>query len=1155
MSEPNHKVLWDWIQYHEKKIIKLESEMAQVMAVSPLERRPKAIPEPIGNVPPVVSEPPKQQEIPPAVPVVAPSLPMQIKPIPQHLTPVKAESPVVLEVSKSVVLPIKEELPAPQPIAVKPVVIKSAQPFLTEEEFRFNAPAPEWKQPKTVQTSASLEERIGTTWLLRIGGVLVMLGTAWGAVRLESSMSAGMRVMLGFLLALLIGGFGSFIRSRNLWVGRAGIGIALALGYFVSFASHFIPRMDLGFSVPTFALGGMLIFAGAIIGLSERWRSEVIAGFGLFLGLIPALIASPDSKGFALLAIFGIGLTSGILLLRNGWITVSSVTQILLYGVYSLLASMDLHGITSSISPFILPTLLFQHLIFGAAFLKWSRPWLARERVLEQESETLPADFKPVSLPWGRTFDVLNTLGFLASVLAIAWMDAFSADSMGLWRNLHVLLAVAGTLELIRLCTPPCRDAVLGTFHLITCVTLFSAALAWGLGGSSESVALALCMLGLVGASLHAPQLRWCRVASLIPGGLAALSALDSLLSTPVLAWGTVGTPLLLLISALPLERLMGNRKIDEDWKQGLPLVKCLDHLRGLMGTVILILTFAIHLSHTWFHLVLLSFTGLLFLTFRYARASNWSSSTALSTLLFCLVSGVWMHSPEFYIATAYGSLALCLAWLSTFRNSTPLGYVTKVMMLITTVTTLIGVQWIAWNTHSVPVALQLLVPVVLLILSHERWKLALKHSEGEKVGFTVLGMFLWFLPLTTAFPEVSPLPLMGGLLILLLVGGWLLPSKSWLPGLSGSAILVFFLSAYSAIPLQTEILILLGLVVLLIFALIDLCQSREPLPGGKLLHGWIAVCTLVLLAKVGFAESLLWESAIPFLFAISAWGLYKVVSLVRPLPGLKDSSLTLMAGLSLGYSVIMGIAVDSAVTLIPSMVSLIILFAAWLLVWKDTAASESWQRVTVFGSTLLLGLWVFFQYFGLGYEMVLLSTLLFFGGQQSAVYLKRREEVLTTSVGSFLLVFIAALTLVGTPETIAVLTSLVLLPFFILMERPLGEKKEILVVRGFLLTAILFVGCVALSSGVLFPATFATATWGGFATLLLLAGFMAQEKMWRYAAISLYGLSILRLLTVDLANADMNARIVACLIIGVLMIGAAYLYSYLSKTFERQNN
>jgi uncharacterized membrane protein len=67
---------------------------------------------------------------------------------------------------------------------------------------------------------------------------------------------------------------------------------------------------------------------------------------------------------------------------------------------------------------------------------------------------------------------------------------------------------------------------------------------------------------------------------------------------------------------------------------------------------------------------------------------------------------------------------------------------------------------------------------------------------------------------------------------------------------------------------------------------------------------------------------------------------------------------------------------------------------------------------------------------------------------------------------------------------------------------------------------------------------------WGVYATALLAVGFWRRFRALRVAGLALFGGTALKLVFVDIAGIKQVYRIAAFIVLGVLMVGAAYLYS-----------
>ncbi len=76
--------------------------------------------------------------------------------------------------------------------------------------------------------------------------------------------------------------------------------------------------------------------------------------------------------------------------------------------------------------------------------------------------------------------------------------------------------------------------------------------------------------------------------------------------------------------------------------------------------------------------------------------------------------------------------------------------------------------------------------------------------------------------------------------------------------------------------------------------------------------------------------------------------------------------------------------------------------------------------------------------------------------------------------------------------------------------------------------------------------------TWGVYAIALLATGFWRRLRSLRLVALALFGITGLKLVLVDMAGVEEIYRIVSFLAIGILMIGASYIYHKVEQKINR---
>ena len=75
---------------------------------------------------------------------------------------------------------------------------------------------------------------------------------------------------------------------------------------------------------------------------------------------------------------------------------------------------------------------------------------------------------------------------------------------------------------------------------------------------------------------------------------------------------------------------------------------------------------------------------------------------------------------------------------------------------------------------------------------------------------------------------------------------------------------------------------------------------------------------------------------------------------------------------------------------------------------------------------------------------------------------------------------------------------------------------------------------------------------WGVYAIALLVIGFWRRVRPLRFAALGLFALTALKLVFVDLAEIEQIYRVICFLVIGLLMVGASYLYHKVEQHLAR---
>ncbi|MFW6189556.1 MAG: DUF2339 domain-containing protein [Planctomycetota bacterium] len=126
-----------------------------------------------------------------------------------------------------------------------------------------------------------------------------------------------------------------------------------------------------------------------------------------------------------------------------------------------------------------------------------------------------------------------------------------------------------------------------------------------------------------------------------------------------------------------------------------------------------------------------------------------------------------------------------------------------------------------------------------------------------------------------------------------------------------------------------------------------------------------------------------------------------------------------------------------------------------------------------------------------------------------------------------------------------------------LLVSRQVGANKERTTVRAVfwlgtvallvLLSAEAYHGCLEIASRQV-ALMFVSVVWAVYAAGLLVVGFWQRFRALRWAGLGLFLLTALKLVVTDIAGIKQVWRIVAFVVVGLLMIAAAYLYARVEK-------
>ncbi len=259
----------------------------------------------------------------PAPASLPPPLPVQI-PLPP------AAAPAVLAAA-----------PPPLPLELAPVAAAlAAEPVKPISQPPPPGPAPKAEPPVDAKAPESLEMRVGSYWLVRIGVAILLTGLVFLATYLYQTITPRLgpagKIGLLYLASGALLGVGAWLarrakepRMQNFAaVVEAG---GLAAVFFTTYAAHYFPGLQI-ISSPLVAAALLLAWSGFIIWLSSRRQSQTLAAGAI--ALMGYTTAVHPMGTFSLVANLVMVLAAIGLMWRHRWSLVSYAAMAASYGGY-----------------------------------------------------------------------------------------------------------------------------------------------------------------------------------------------------------------------------------------------------------------------------------------------------------------------------------------------------------------------------------------------------------------------------------------------------------------------------------------------------------------------------------------------------------------------------------------------------------------------------------------------------------------------------------------------------------------------------------------------------------------------------------------------------------------------------------------------------
>lgn len=183
--------------------------------------------------------------------------------------------------------------------------------------------------PKRV---AHLEEHLGRYWLSRLGVVSLISGIALAIVTYFAELGPVVRIALGYALAIGVAGCGMWLARTHETFGRIVFGGGLAIGYFVTYALHFVSSLRV-IDNETVGIALVACAVAAIVVIAHRMQSETVAGIALFLGLHTGLLAQVTALSLITTTLLAAG--AAFFLAKNRWVIVPLSTVVAVYSTHA----------------------------------------------------------------------------------------------------------------------------------------------------------------------------------------------------------------------------------------------------------------------------------------------------------------------------------------------------------------------------------------------------------------------------------------------------------------------------------------------------------------------------------------------------------------------------------------------------------------------------------------------------------------------------------------------------------------------------------------------------------------------------------------------------------------------------------------------------
>ena len=291
---------------------------------------------------PIVLPPPVTEPVlattPLELPALTPSIALEPTPIPPvPLAPVLEVPPAPASVVTPPPLP-----PLPSPAPAVPAYLRA-----DDSAVKAGPPAPLSSLPPVSVPAAppeppqSFELRLGTYWFVRVGVVILLTGFVFLANlayrQIVPQLGAAGKVALLYVASAALLGAGAWLQRKQAKESLQNFAHVLLAGglgavYFTTYAAHHYEPLRV---IGSAGLDGVLLlgWAGFIVWLADRKKSETLALFALGLGFYTAVVTRVGT--FTLASNLVLTLATVFFLVRNRWAHLTLAGLVASYGGFA----------------------------------------------------------------------------------------------------------------------------------------------------------------------------------------------------------------------------------------------------------------------------------------------------------------------------------------------------------------------------------------------------------------------------------------------------------------------------------------------------------------------------------------------------------------------------------------------------------------------------------------------------------------------------------------------------------------------------------------------------------------------------------------------------------------------------------------------------